>query len=185
LLSAKLEQRDTGTIDGKGLFAIEPIFAGEMLWEADPDAPLISLSQWHELSSTDHKGYSQVDDDHFVRNNPTEYTWNHGCTPNCVCSGWQMFALRDISVGEELTYDYGLVEISRRWEMVCNCGSPQCRGISSNLDYMLSKVQQWHAGRIPPYAQRAIDKAGVLQKMIHTMRSRIWRIRRKSRYSGR
>jgi len=37
-----------------------------------------------------------------------------------------IFALKDISVGEELTYDY---RFSGNEQLVCNCGAGRCRGM--------------------------------------------------------
>jgi len=62
---------------------------------------------------------------------------NHSCEPNCEAvtrSGriW-IYALRNIQVGEELTYDYGLTgEPEDREEQkrlhACRCGADTCRG---------------------------------------------------------
>jgi len=67
--------------------------------------------------------------------------FNHSCDPNTeVCSGWDAehkvlkawwVALRDIAVGEEITYDYGFVsEVAEP----CSCGSGQCRGLIIDPD---------------------------------------------------
>lgn len=62
--------------------------------------------------------------------------FNHSCEPNTeVCSKWDKaedtmrawwVALRDIAVGEEITYDYAFTaEVAER----CACGAPTCRGL--------------------------------------------------------
>lgn len=67
--------------------------------------------------------------------------FNHSCDPNTeVCSHWDAerkvlkawwVALRDIAVGEEITYDYGFVsEVAEP----CSCGSEQCRGLIVDPD---------------------------------------------------
>ena len=67
--------------------------------------------------------------------------FNHSCDPNTeVLSKWdherntcQAFwvALRDIPVGEEITYDYGFVaDVAEP----CACGSPSCRGLIIDPD---------------------------------------------------
>ncbi|HSG99490.1 MAG TPA: SET domain-containing protein-lysine N-methyltransferase, partial [candidate division Zixibacteria bacterium] len=62
---------------------------------------------------------------------------NHSCDPNCeaVNEDGQIFieALRDIAVGEELTYDYayeheGDLSPRLRELYVCYCGAATCRG---------------------------------------------------------
>ena len=62
--------------------------------------------------------------------------FNHSCDPNSEVLGhWDAeaqtmrawwVALRDIEVGEEITYDYGFnAEVAEP----CACGSPLCRGV--------------------------------------------------------
>lgn len=64
---------------------------------------------------------------------------NHSCAPNCeaLCFDDHMYfyALRDITRGEELTFDYQLNASSTRRPTsraraahACRCGSAQCRG---------------------------------------------------------
>jgi hypothetical protein len=59
---------------------------------------------------------------------------NHSCRPNCGAlkkdvggeTRVGIFALDDIPVGKELTYDYNFLAFSEeRWE--CQCGEPTCR----------------------------------------------------------
>ena len=50
-----------------------------------------------------------------------------------VAGSWHalLFALRDIPVGEEVTFDYDLVTEDPeepQLEIRCNCGSERCRG---------------------------------------------------------
>lgn len=62
--------------------------------------------------------------------------FNHSCDPNTeVTSSWERaeqtvrawwVALRDIEVGEEITYDYGFIaEVAEP----CACGAASCRGL--------------------------------------------------------
>jgi uncharacterized protein len=56
---------------------------------------------------------------------------NHSCDPNCESSEvrgriW-IKAIRRISAGEELTYDYCLYDGGED-EALCNCGASKCRG---------------------------------------------------------
>ncbi len=46
MLNPKLIVREVGTISGKGMFATETIEEGELLWEVDPKATVISLAEW-------------------------------------------------------------------------------------------------------------------------------------------
>ena len=55
---------------------------------------------------------------------------NHSCNPNCgIKDLFNIVAMRDIKVGEELTFDYSMSENSD-WELPngkCLCGSKTCR----------------------------------------------------------
>ena len=69
---------------------------------------------------------------------------NHSCDPNCEATWLEdggkkrkdkifIEAMRDISAGEELTYNYGIVlaeahtaALKKLW--ACRCGSPRCTG---------------------------------------------------------
>jgi uncharacterized protein len=55
---------------------------------------------------------------------------NHSCEPNCetdqIRGKMWVIALRDIAVGEELTYDYNLYDGED--DAPCLCGTKRCRG---------------------------------------------------------
>jgi SET domain-containing protein len=62
---------------------------------------------------------------------------NHSCDGNCIADEEEgrvfIKALRNISAGEELNYDYGLILEERytaklKAEYPCWCGSANCRG---------------------------------------------------------
>ncbi|KAG9351954.1 hypothetical protein JZ751_023205 [Albula glossodonta] len=60
---------------------------------------------------------------------------NHSCQPNCETQKWTvngdtrvgLFALTDITVGTELTFNYNL-ECLGNGKTVCKCGAPNCSG---------------------------------------------------------
>jgi len=55
---------------------------------------------------------------------------NHSCAPNtffrCTPERAEVYALRDIAAGEELTVDYG--ESHHNGHLPCACGAKNCRG---------------------------------------------------------
>ena len=61
---------------------------------------------------------------------------NHSCEPNCKVDRWKVrgvlracvFAIRDIEVGEELSFDYQWGRKRGRALTKCHCGSAMCRG---------------------------------------------------------
>ena len=66
---------------------------------------------------------------------PTSWYCNHSCEGNMGFTGDGDFvALRNIGKGEELAYDYGLVE-SGNFYLECKCGSAHCRKIIRGADH--------------------------------------------------
>ena len=55
---------------------------------------------------------------------------NHSCAPNtffrCTPARAEIYALREIRPGEELTVDYG--ESQHEGRLACRCGADNCRG---------------------------------------------------------
>ncbi|KAF7457171.1 Histone-lysine N-methyltransferase [Cryptosporidium felis] len=59
---------------------------------------------------------------------------NHSCDPNCIAQKWivrnecrvGIFSKRDISPGEELTYDYSFTAFDVGFK--CKCNTPLCKG---------------------------------------------------------
>ncbi len=65
-----------------------------------------------------------------IAKNPAKYI-NHSCNPNCYSTiiddeVW-VYSLRDIQLGEELSYDYGFQRMG--WQdHPCRCGAKACFG---------------------------------------------------------
>lgn len=104
-------------VHGIGLFAHQFIRKGSILWEYDPNFdPVVSLEVVRAKAAVDpvfatyvkHRGY---EDRHLpgfvVFNLDNEQFKNDSISPNTFASDDnKTIALRDISVGEELTIDY-------------------------------------------------------------------------------
>ena len=89
---------------------------------------------------------------------------NHSCDPNCemkkvVVSGeprMALFAQKDISTGEELTYDYNFSPFSVDSMQECFCGSDKCRGyLQGKTADKKKKEQQSLAGGVVDAARGA------------------------------
>ena len=130
-------------VHGKGVFAVQPIAAGETIIEYVGEVISWEEAQRrhpHDLCDPNHTFYFHIDGDHVIdalfEGNASKWI-NHACDPNCESDerGGRIFiqAVRDIAAGEELNYDYGLVLDERytpklKAEYACHCGSPLCRG---------------------------------------------------------
>ena len=65
-----------------------------------------------------------------------EWYFNHSCSGNLGFDDRGDFvSRRNIAAGEELTYDYGLVESQSAFKMKCECGSRKCRRTITGNDW--------------------------------------------------
>lgn len=101
--------------------------------------------------------------------------FNHSCEPNTVVelewdaasqtmTAWWV-ALRDLEVGEEITYDYAMSDGSPYDEFSCSCGSKHCRGHVSGDDWRRSDLWRRYSGYFSPYLQRRILAAEALRSL--------------------
>jgi hypothetical protein len=66
---------------------------------------------------------------------------NHSCRPNCRSTGFDLeLAVRDILPGEQLTDDYGSLNVD--YEFLCECGEPTCRRTIRAHD-MIRCAEDW------------------------------------------
>ena len=158
-LTPKAQVRPAG---GKGLgsFAIAPIAAGETV---------AAFGGW----VTDRAGLATVDDARMARTfqiddelylvpshevEPGDVI-NHSCDPTCGVRGAILIAaMRDIEVGEELTFDYAMSDGSDYDEFACLCEAATCRGTISGSDWRDPKLQERYAGWFSPYLATRIAR---------------------------
>ena len=138
----RLQVRKSG-VHGKGVFVVQPIRKGETFIEYTGEVipwPEALRRHPHDPSQPDHTFYFHLDGDQvidgLVGGNASRWI-NHACAPNCEAEEgdgrvW-LKALRNLKVGEELCFDYGLViderytaALKKRFE--CRCGAKACRG---------------------------------------------------------
>lgn len=116
---------------GLGVFATKRIPRGTVMWTLD------ALDQKFgptELARLD-KGYLKLLEHYAFPNASGDWIlcwdlgrWvNHSCNPNNMSTGWNFdLAIRDIEEGEQLTSDYGSLNLEAPFR--CLCGDPSCRG---------------------------------------------------------
>lgn len=139
---ANLVEVRSSLIQGLGVFATRPIRKGMRIIEYEGER--ISAAEGdrrYENASADTPVLLYVVDkrtviDAGVGGNDARFI-NHSCEPNCqaVIESRRVYieALRTITPGEELTYDYNLTRESSDTEQTeldyaCHCGSSNCRG---------------------------------------------------------
>ena len=141
--SGRRIQMRRSDVHGNGVFAVQDLAEGETLIEYKGE--VISWKEAlrrhpHDPAQPNHTFYFHIDDGRVIDGNVNGNAarWiNHSCEPNCeadeVDGRVYIKALRNISAGEELNYDYGLI-IDEPYtpkllsEFPCWCGSEQCRG---------------------------------------------------------
>ena len=160
--SPKTEVRDS-PIQGKGLFAVQPIAAGEIV--AVKGGHVLTGRRWAELERELGAADIQIAEDLFIapvsaeeRHGSMLYT-NHSCEPNLAIQGQiVLVAMRDIASGEELTIDWATTD-DLDFTMQCNCGSPRCRGVVTGKDWLKPELQEKYKGWFCWFLQRKIDAA--------------------------
>lgn len=128
----------TSRISGTGAFASRRFRRGERIVEYVGER--ISKAESLVRCEADNNFIFHLDDewdiDGSVPYNPARFL-NHSCAPNCEAvqldGGIWILALRKISAGEELTFDYGY-DIIDYHEHPCRCGAPGCPGYIVAVD---------------------------------------------------
>jgi SET domain-containing protein len=157
-LSPALEVRPDGP-HGAGVFARVPVRAGTTMVafggrvrDGAYVATLPPRRRSHCL---------QVDDDLYLvgadEPEPGDFV-NHSCDPSCgVVGSMVLVALRDLSPGDEVTFDYAMTDSTPYDEFTCGCGTERCRGRVGAHDWERPELQVRYDGWFSGYLQRRID----------------------------
>ena len=93
--------------------------------------------------------------------------FNHSCDPNAGLRGdVRLIALKDIAVGDAITFDYATCVTERDWKMKCFCGEANCRQQVTGNDWMVRKLQRKYAGHWMSFIQEKIDAQSALHKAL-------------------
>jgi len=166
--SPPFEVRDTGRY-GHGSFATVDIPAGSTI------QTLVGVTiSYPEVVRRVLAGVEGIDDPlqvgvrTFLDLEESSRQFNHSCDPNAgLRKRSELFALRDIAAGEEITFDYSTTISPTTWWMRCECGAPNCRGVVADVR------------SIPPRTLQRYIRLGALQRfMLRLIRQPGWRKRR-------
>ncbi|PSS23999.1 Histone-lysine N-methyltransferase [Actinidia chinensis var. chinensis] len=135
-------------IHGYGIFAKQTHKAGDMMIEYTGELvrPPVADRREHLIydSLVGAGTYMfRIDDKRVIdatRAGSIAHLINHSCEPNCYSrvisvNGDEhiiIFAKRDITQWEELTYDYRFLSIGE--QLACYCGFPRCRGVVNDVE---------------------------------------------------
>jgi len=117
---------------GYGVFATSFIPAGTITWVRDDLDQTFSFDQVNLMSPP----YRAILDKYCYVDAAGKMVlcwdlarfFNHSCEPTCLSAGYDFeIAVRDIRQGEEMTDDYGTLNLQQ--DFPCACSQPRCRKI--------------------------------------------------------
>lgn len=161
-MNPKLEVKPS-KIQGKGVFAIKDIKKGETVSVFGGHVMMMNELKHLPKKIQDEgiqvdkkcvlgvKKMSEIEDASF---------FNHSCEANAGCKGQiSLIAMRNISKGEEVTFDYAMDLSDAKWyKMKCNCCSKNCRKVITDQDWKNPLLQKRYKGYFQWYIQEKIDK---------------------------
>jgi hypothetical protein len=143
---------------GRGLFAVRPIRAGEIV--TIKGGHLLTRAQLRRHRRVVGQADLQITEDLYLapldrrEHDGVMMFLNHSCAPNVGIQGQIVFvAMRAIRTGEELTIDYAMFD-SDSTPMRCNCAAPTCRGLITDRDWQRPDLQRRYRGYFSWYLQQ-------------------------------
>ena len=143
---------------GKGTFATQDIAQGSTIISLRGER--ITFSDSLELGDQESYCLQVGIDKYIIPEEPFRYS-NHSCDPNSgINERLQLFALRPICKGEEVTWDYSTSMLERHWTMRCSCGSPFCRRLVTDFDLLPKQIQETYLRRriVFPYIVEFLEQ---------------------------
>lgn len=156
-------------IAGRGSFAMVDIRPGEEVFTFIGE--IVSRAEIYRRVAVGIESLGealQVGDDRFMDVSKSNHLFvNHNCNPNAgIREVSQMFALKDINAGEEVTFDYSTTvgeddvdDDGIPWSMECNCGAVDCRGVIGNyLTIPESDLMRYYRlGALPYFIKSKVE----------------------------
>jgi len=156
-VTPKARKGAASAIEGRGLIAVTPIAAGELV--AIKGGHIVTTAALASLPERLRNSEIQIADGfHLAALDEAEYEpvmlfLNHSCEPNVGFAGnIVLVAMRDISPGQELTTDYALFD-DHDGTMHCQCGTSSCRGTISGRDWQRPELQRRYGNYFSSYLQ--------------------------------
>lgn len=151
---------------GRAVFAEQPIPRGQLLVVFGGD--IITRKDFERLTPSLRPLTIQVDEDAFlVSTKPGPGDWvNHSCEPNAGIRGQiTLVAMRDIAVGEEITFDYAMSDGCDYDEFDCGCGARLCRGRITGEDWRKPELIARYRGYRSTYLDVRLKEAAARSRV--------------------
>ena len=143
---------------GSGSFAISKISKGEIV--ASFGGNVINQSELTNYSTDRVSRSLQLNSDTYLLSGDVPEAGdmiNHSCEPNCGIAGTSSVqALRDIEIGEELSFDYAMSDSSHYDEFTCACGKDKCRDKITGMDWKKKDLQVKYSKYFSAYIESLI-----------------------------
>ena len=129
-------------IAGFGIYAIRDIRKNEIIFKGEEKAQRIATKSyitntWDVKELENFKKYAYpLSNEVFLLWDENPAGWapqNHSCNANTAYKGLNVYALRNIKKGEELTLDYALFLDEHMEPFNCSCGSENCKGYITGI----------------------------------------------------
>ncbi len=137
-------------IDSEGCYTLQPIKKGSYVVEYT--GLRLTVEEADALYDDHRRTYlfGLTDGKHVIDGEGVAAFINHCCDPNCEAEEIEgrvwIIAMRDITAGEELTYDYNLYDGNPEDREQCFCGAKNCRGSMYGEEELERRAQQM----VPP-----------------------------------
>jgi len=140
------ELKKTSNNKGEGVFATKVFKAEE----------IVMLGIIKEVLPRNDSHASQIDKNTFIRHDGLIIKVNHSCDPNCgiqvnETGGHNYIAIRDISIDEEITFDYAMRNYTVDFFPNCKCGSKKCRSKITGWKDLPIEIKEKYKGFVAPY----------------------------------
>lgn len=161
---------------GTAVFSARSFTAGSVVTQFS--GPIVHKSEMPEDYEGENDRYVQFDREYFLGPSGNyDDLINHSCDPNAGLkfdgTNILLVALRDINVGEEITWDYSTTMFENGWKMRCDCRAEGCRKIVGDFMLLDAEIQQKYMklNVIPPYIKEYMDSSeyGVYSKGIEQL----------------
>ncbi len=145
MIHPNTELRFKNDVVGYAVYATRPISLGTIVWTLCPLDQRITAAERALLPEAsqhfvDYFGYVDGDGDFILCWDHGRFV-NHSCAPTMMAIGQEHeIAVRDIAAGEELTCDYGTLNLVEPLD--CLCGHVECRGTIGTSELSTSGLSQ-------------------------------------------
>ena len=140
-------------ISGNGIKAVDFIKKGEVLMVFE--GKVISKDQADELYSKGFDYMLQIGPESFLYLEEDSKYVNHSCLPNSCFSNKEaeLIALKDISPGEEISFDYSANE-NTEFSLNCECKNYNCRKLILPFEKNSNLVRTSLESILTPYIKK-------------------------------